>query len=271
MAQRGSGRGSRRRSSDRDDAPPFQSERIEGVGNISQAPKVISGKNAKTTAVVLSVAANSRANDRYGEVVEGVRFRELKLFGYDAEYAVKVLDKGDEICYSGRLSPKEYETRDGDLVETDEILIERLYPTMRCVDRMINGKPESSPSQRRSRGRGRDEDYEDDFGDVEDTWSEEDDQEPEERPRRGSGRSGGRASRSSRSGRSARGGRSSGRAARREEPEDDGFADDEAIEALESETPPKKRSSKRRSSSRTKPASEKIDIDEDVESYGQEL
>lgn len=104
---------------------PYSNERVEGFGNLSRKPRKISGANAKTTVVVISVATNSQGVDRDGEAVKRANFHEVKLFGRDAELAYMNLDKGDRIHFAGDVFPTEYTNRDGELVESSEVNADR--------------------------------------------------------------------------------------------------------------------------------------------------
>lgn len=100
---------------------PFSNERREGFGNLSRNPKKISGKNSKTTVVVVNVAVNSQNVDRDGDVIGRADFYDIKLFGRDADLALTNLEKGDRIHFKGRVFPTEYVNRDDELVESVEI------------------------------------------------------------------------------------------------------------------------------------------------------
>lgn len=101
------------------DPKPFSSERIEGEGNLTSDPRVISGPG-KVTTVILRVAANSRSLDRDGTAVEHVEFRDIKVFGWKAD-AMTTLSKGDRIVYAGVLEPNAYTNNEGEEIVTSQI------------------------------------------------------------------------------------------------------------------------------------------------------
>lgn len=201
----------------------YSNERFEGFGNLTQAPKKISGDNAKTTVVVLRVAVNSQNVDRDGDAIERVEYRDVKLFGRDAELAYANFEKGQRIHYAGDVYPVEYENRDGDLVEDYEVRAGRndVYaaPLWESFDTDVDRddededeKPRRSSrktatkkksSAKRSRTKVEEDDAEDwdDEEDLEDEDLDDDFEEdtPPKRPQRSRGsrsRSGGSRSRS---------------------------------------------------------------------------
>lgn len=101
------------------DPKPFSSERIEGEGNLTSDPRVISGPG-KVTTVILRVAANSRSINRDGSAVEHVEYRDIKVFGWKAD-AMTTLSKGDRIVYAGVLEPNAYTNNEGEEVVTSQI------------------------------------------------------------------------------------------------------------------------------------------------------
>lgn len=101
------------------DPKPFSSERIEGEGNLTSDPRVISGPG-KVTTVILRVAANSRSINRDGSAVEHVEYRDIKVFGWKAD-AMTTLSKGDRIVYAGVLEPNAYTNNEGEEVVTSQV------------------------------------------------------------------------------------------------------------------------------------------------------
>ena len=96
----------------------FSNEKIFGFGNLTRDPIKLSGAKASTTAVALNVAANSQSYNRDGELIERTEFRNIKVFGRDADMAYANLQKGDRIHYGGRVFPDEYQNKEGELVES---------------------------------------------------------------------------------------------------------------------------------------------------------
>lgn len=196
---------------------PYTNEEIKGIGNAVGDPRRISNAN-KMNVTVLRVAANSMALDREGNEIERVHYRELKLFGRDADNVLANIKKGDRVKYEGRLSPKEgYENKNGDFIEEDEVLVSmngltkvlsggdgesggrgrsrsgddeggsRSRPRSRSRSR--SGDDEEGGSRGRSRGRSRDpeDDYDDegeDFGEDDLDIEEESSKTPRSRSRR---------------------------------------------------------------------------------------
>lgn len=194
---------------------PFQSETITGTGRLGDNPKKFSGDNAKFTAVSLRVASASRSLDRDGNPIDRTTWRNLKVFGYQADNALKTLHKGDKIHYRGRLSPTEYKNRDGDLVEGMDIIIDDISLALDSApgggfdddsrgSSRGGGRSSRSEGGSRSRSRSRrnEEPEDQDIEDFEDD-SLEDDFEDEQPKRRRSARSnsGGRSRSRSRSAR----------------------------------------------------------------------
>lgn len=136
---------------------PYTNEEIKGIGNAVGDPRRISNAN-KMNVTVLRVAANSMALDREGNEIERVHYRELKLFGRDADNVLANIKKGDRVKYEGRLSPKEgYENKNGDFIEEDEVLVSMngLTKVLSGGDGESGGRSRSGDDEGGSRGRSR--------------------------------------------------------------------------------------------------------------------
>lgn len=152
------------------DPKPFSSERIEGEGNLTDDPRIISG-SGKVTTVILRVAANSRSIDRDGEAVEHVEYRNIKVFGWKAD-SMATLSKGDRICYTGVLEPNAFTTRDGEERVELQIRAHMVGHLPRTESRGGSSGParsrrrdedgDEAPTRSRSRSRSRSRDDEDD-------------------------------------------------------------------------------------------------------------
>lgn len=143
------------------DIKPFSSERIEGEGNLTSDPRVISGAG-KTTTVILRVAANSRSLDRNGEAVEHVEFRDIKVFGWKAD-AMATLSKGDRIVYAGVLEPNAYTNNEGEEIVTSQIrahLVGAVPRTERGGGASRSRRDDADEAPARSRRSRRDDDGE---------------------------------------------------------------------------------------------------------------
>lgn len=128
----------------------FTSENIRGIGFVGQDPE----QHGKV--VSLTVAANSRSYDRDGNEVNRTEWRNLKVFGRDSERVLDTVKKGDKIKYEGRLSPVEYENKNGDIVETWDVLIDFDGITILPMsdeerDEAASRRADSSSRSRRSR------------------------------------------------------------------------------------------------------------------------
>lgn len=146
------------------DPKPFSSERIEGEGNLTADPRIIS-RPGKVTTVILRVAANSRSIDRDGTPVEHVEFRDIKVFGWKAD-AMATLSKGDRIVYAGTLEPNAYTNNDGEEVVVSQVRATLVGAVPRTERGSGNGggasrsRRSESPTRSRSRRNNADGDYE---------------------------------------------------------------------------------------------------------------
>lgn len=131
---------------------------------LTKDPVQISGENAKTTSVGINVAVNSQQyNDRDGETYKSARFYNLIVFGANAEIALEKLSKGDTITFHGRVrAGKPYENKNGDLVETDQVVVDGISIPLFALDWLGSNsdddEDESPRSSRRSRRSQDDED-----------------------------------------------------------------------------------------------------------------
>lgn len=166
----------------------YSNETIRGKGNLGADPKLISGKNAEVSAVALRVGSNSMSIDKNGNEIERLVWRDIKLFGRDADAALSTLKKGDRVYYEGSMFPTEYTDRDGNVVETWEIIcrdgvsVGMDYSNTGSGEgssnrssRRRNDDEEEKPRRRTSRRSTRDEEPEDDYDDNDsDDYGDED-------------------------------------------------------------------------------------------------
>lgn len=163
----------------------FTSEYVQGKGNATKDPLMISGEGKVPTAVV-AVACNSCSIDRDGEAVENVNYYNLKVFGKDATYLSDYIAKGDRIHFSGKLSPVSYENKSGDMVTSYEVIVSDISVGLATVGKIIDDNdheesyqpPKSSKrsggSRTASRRSGSERVVEYDDDDIEDDFSDED-------------------------------------------------------------------------------------------------
>ncbi len=173
----------------------FWTERLSGKGRLGADPKLITNSNSTISIAVARVASSSRTNDRNGDPQDRTVWRSLKFFGYTAEQVMDNLKKGSYINYEGRVNPTSYTNKEGDEVQTEEILVDKIG-----LELPYNND-DSTPSRKKSSGNRKrrreeveddyDEDYEDD-GDI-DALIEEEDEKPKRSRSRSRSRSGGKS------------------------------------------------------------------------------
>lgn len=143
-----------------------------GFGNLVDNPKKISGANSSTSVVVICIAVNSKNTDKDGRDIERAVFRQVKLFGFEADNAMEDFSKGDRVHYAGAMFPIEYENRKGEIVEDWEINADRGQVYLAPLPERIRGKSGSNvESHRKSQGGSsrvssrvkNDDDFDDDF------------------------------------------------------------------------------------------------------------
>lgn len=179
----------------------FSDANVKFSGNVGGDPKIFTGREDSVVAS-FSVAVRMNNVGRDGENIERTKWYRVTAFNYAARIVRDKIRKGDAVTIEGKLFPIEYENRDGELVEAEEVHIrnrDQIALALFADNGSGGGSRRSSGDDGGSRGRRRrrpqEDDFEDSFGgdDEDDDYLGDDFEEDVPRKRRNaSSRRGGR-------------------------------------------------------------------------------
>lgn len=145
---------------------PFSNSTLSGRGNISTDVRQLPKKNPKAKSVVVfNIAVNSKTSKGNDDFVEGVHFWSVKLFGANADMAMREFHKGMRVDFVGDIYADDYENKHGELVEKDIVHISRI-----AIVPSFSANGDDDGERRSSRGsssRRKSRNYDDDFDDEE--------------------------------------------------------------------------------------------------------
>jgi single-strand DNA-binding protein len=101
--------------------------KVQLIGNLGQAPEIISFENGNKLAKV-SLATNESYKNAKGEKVTETQWHSIIAWGKQADIFEKYIKKGQEIAVEGKLVTKSFETKEGEKrfkteVQVSEILM----------------------------------------------------------------------------------------------------------------------------------------------------
>ncbi|MEO9532730.1 MAG: single-stranded DNA-binding protein [Crocinitomicaceae bacterium] len=101
--------------------------KVQLIGNLGQAPEIISFENGNKLAKV-SLATNEYYKNSKGEKVQETQWHSITAWGKQADIFEKYIKKGQEIAVEGKLVTRSYETKEGEKrfrteVQVSEILM----------------------------------------------------------------------------------------------------------------------------------------------------
>jgi single-strand DNA-binding protein len=101
---------------------------VQLIGNLGSAPELKELANGGKMAR-LSLATNESYKNKKGETIKETQWHSLVAWNNQAELAEKYLEKGKEVCISGKLNNRSYEDSNGvtryitEIVVTDILLL----------------------------------------------------------------------------------------------------------------------------------------------------
>ncbi len=95
------------------------------IGRVGTKPEIITFENNGKLAK-MSLATDESYKDKSGKKVEETQWHKLVMFGPQAKFAEKYLDKGREICVEGRLVTRSWDDKDGKRQYITEIQVNDL-------------------------------------------------------------------------------------------------------------------------------------------------
>lgn len=90
------------------------------VGNAGSTPEIRNVNNDKTTSFRL--ATSERFRDRNGEVQEKTEWHNIVLWGKNAEFAGKHVQKGNQLYIEGKLRTRQWDGNDGQKHTVTEVV-----------------------------------------------------------------------------------------------------------------------------------------------------
>jgi single-strand DNA-binding protein len=96
--------------------------KVQLIGNLGQAPEIISFENGNKLAKV-SLATNENYKNANGEKVTETQWHSLIAWGRQADIFEQYIKKGQEIAVEGKLVTRSYETKEGEKRYRTEIQV----------------------------------------------------------------------------------------------------------------------------------------------------
>lgn len=99
--------------------------RVQLIGNLGLTPEVKELEGGKKM-VRLSIATNETYRNLKGELIKETQWHNVIAWGKTAKIAEDYLEKGSEVCISGKLTSRSYEDSDGNKKYISEIVMQDL-------------------------------------------------------------------------------------------------------------------------------------------------
>lgn len=99
--------------------------RVQLIGNLGVAPEIFEFDGGKKKAR-LSIATNETYRNQKGELVKETQWHNVIAWGKTAEIVENYLEKGSEVCISGKLTSRTYDDKDGNKKFISEIVMSEL-------------------------------------------------------------------------------------------------------------------------------------------------
>ena len=99
--------------------------RVQLIGNLGNTPEIKDFEGGKKLAK-LSIATNESYRNQKGEVVKETQWHNVIAWGKTAKIVEEYLDKGAEVCISGKLTSRSYEDAEGKKKYISEIVMQDL-------------------------------------------------------------------------------------------------------------------------------------------------
>jgi single-strand DNA-binding protein len=131
---------------------------ITVIGNLTDDPEMrfVGQSSAAVTNFTIAQTARSYRDGKWEE--SGTVFMRCTAWKTDAEHIVDSLGKGDRVIASGRLSQREYETKQGEKRTVMELTVDEIGPSLKWATakpvKVKSGNGSSSRSAPASSGAG---------------------------------------------------------------------------------------------------------------------
>ena len=95
---------------------------VQLIGNLGSNPIVKELSNGNKVARI-TIATNEQYTNNKGEIIKETQWHTLVAWNNQAVFAEKYLEKGKEICVSGKLNNRSYEDSEGNMRYVTEIVV----------------------------------------------------------------------------------------------------------------------------------------------------
>jgi single-strand DNA-binding protein len=99
--------------------------KVQLIGNLGLSPEVKEFEDGKKM-VKLSIATNDSYRNQKGELIKETQWHNVVAWGKAAKIAEDYLEKGAEVCISGKLTTRSYEDAEGNKKYISEIVMQDL-------------------------------------------------------------------------------------------------------------------------------------------------
>jgi single-strand DNA-binding protein len=103
---------------------------VQLMGHLGQDPEVINLDSGKKL-VKFSLATNEYYNDNSGEKITNTYWHNIVAWGKTASFIETYVKKGQEVLLKGKLTPRSYETNEGEKRYITEINCSEIVTTSR--------------------------------------------------------------------------------------------------------------------------------------------
>ena len=99
--------------------------RVQLIGNLGNTPEIKDFEGGKKLAK-LSIATSESYRNQKGELVKETQWHNVIAWGKTAKIVEEYLEKGAEVCISGKLTSRSYEDAEGNKKYISEIVMQDL-------------------------------------------------------------------------------------------------------------------------------------------------
>lgn len=99
--------------------------KVQLIGHVGNNPEVKSTSNGRSMAK-FSLATRENYKNQQGEKVDETYWHYITVWGKNADFAGKYIQKGQELAIEGKLHPKMYNDKDGNKRFSVEIIVNEL-------------------------------------------------------------------------------------------------------------------------------------------------
>ncbi len=98
---------------------------VQLIGNLGKDPEIMTTENGKKLAK-FSIATNETYSSKSGEKVTDTQWHNVVAWGKTANIIEKYVSKGKEVGVRGKLTHRNYETKEGEKRYVTEVLCEEV-------------------------------------------------------------------------------------------------------------------------------------------------